>query len=98
MVRRLKELCITYCKFSRLNNWRMPDIPAKFKNSLNLVKNMGWRYTGFRMKHEFLKRSGLLKKKFPQSPPFKQYISLSEWKEKTSKFFFNSKEDLLFEK
>lgn len=59
---------------------------------------MGWRYAAFRTKHEFLKRSGLLKKKFPQSPPFKQYVSLKEWKEKKGNFFFNSKENLAFDK
>src|SRR6516225_8108014 len=76
----------------------MPSIASKFNTGLNLIKNMGWRYTGFRIKHEFLKRSGLLKKKFPQSPPYKQYISLNEWKEKSGQFFFNSKEELGFKK
>ena len=76
----------------------MPGAISKFKNSLNLVRNMGWRYTGFRVKHEFLKRSGLLKKKFPQSPSFKQYLLLNEWKEEKSNFFFHSKEELIFEK
>jgi hypothetical protein len=76
----------------------MPGIASKFNAGLNLIKNMGWRYTGFRIKHEFLKRSGLLKKKFPQSPPYKQYISLNEWKEKSGQFFFNSKEELGFKK
>lgn len=76
----------------------MPDITPKLKNSINLVKNMGWRYTGFRTKHEFLKRSGLLKKRFPQSPPFKQYITINEWKEEKNNFFFHSKEELLFKK
>ncbi|MEP6467310.1 MAG: alginate lyase family protein [Parafilimonas sp.] len=76
----------------------MSALISKFKNGSNLVKNMGWRYTGFRVKHEFLKRSGLLKKKFPQSPSFRQYISISEWKEQNANFFFHSKEELSFEK
>ena len=76
----------------------MPGIASKIKTGLNLINNMGWRYTSFRIKHEFLKRSGLLEKKFPQSPPYKQYISLNEWKEKKEQFFFNSKEELGFEK
>ena len=76
----------------------MPGIKSKVKNSINLVTNMGWRYTGFRVKHEFLKRFGLLKKKFPQSPSFKQYITLNEWKEEKINFFFYSKEELVFEK
>src|SRR4051812_17847470 len=76
----------------------MPGITSKIKTGLNLVNNMGWRYTGFRMKHEFLKRSGLLRKRFPHSPPYKQYISLNEWKEKNAQFFFHSKEELGFKK
>ena len=76
----------------------MTGIKLKLKNGFNLVRNMGWRYTSFRVKHEFLKRSGSLKKKFPQSPSYKQYITLNDWKEQKANFFFHSKEDLLFEK
>ena len=68
------------------------------KNSFNLIKNMGWRYAGFRIKHQFLKRSGLLKKRFPHSPSFKQYITINQWKEERSNFFFHSKEELVFKK
>ena len=68
----------------------------KLKNSINLVTNMGTRYTIFRVKHEFLKRSGILKKQFPVNPAFKRYISLEEWKGQSSKFFFDSKETLSF--
>lgn len=70
----------------------------RIKNSLNLLKNMGWRYTKFRIKHELLSRTGILKKKFPINPLFKQYISLEQWKNKGGNFFFESKESLSFPK
>jgi len=55
---------------------------------------MGWRYTGFRMRYEILQRTGLLKKKFPAAPPFKQYLTLAEWKSNDVHFFFSSRESL----
>jgi hypothetical protein len=59
---------------------------------------MGWRYIRFRAKHEFLRRTGLLKKKFPLNPPYQQYITLDEWKKNNGTFFFNSKESLSFQR
>ncbi len=40
----------------------------RIKNGFNLLNNMGWRYTKFRMQHEFLNKTGLLKNKFPAIP------------------------------
>jgi len=59
---------------------------------------MGWRYTQFRIKHELLRRTGLLKKKFPISPAYKQYLTLQGWKKNSGKFFFCSKESLSFQR
>ncbi len=59
---------------------------------------MGWRYVSFRAKHELLLRSGLLKKKYPVAPAFKQYITLAEWKQQKSVFFFKGKAALNFPK
>lgn len=70
----------------------------KIKNGLNLLRNMGWRYTQFRVKHELLSRTGLLKKKFPIAPGYQQYISLEEWKNNSGQFFFKSKKSLTFKK
>lgn len=70
----------------------------KIKNSWNLLRNMGWRYTKFRMKHELLSRTGLLKQKFPTAPDYNQYISLEEWKNRSGNFFFKSKDSLSFSK
>lgn len=41
---------------------------------------MGLRYTGFRIYHEFEKRSGRLKKKHPTSPDHKVFIPLEKWR------------------
>lgn len=61
---------------------------------LDLVRNMGWRYTAFRAKHELLRRTGLLKSKFPTNPEIISPITLDTWKQGTSKFFFTSREDM----
>lgn len=59
---------------------------------------MGWRYISFRARHEVLKRSGLLVRKFPTTPPFKEYITLEQWKKQDIKFFFQSRSVLDFPK
>ena len=64
---------------------------GKINKIINLVSNQGWRYINFRMRHEFLKRTGLLKKKFPSAPPYEQYITLTQWKSHKQKFFFTEK-------
>jgi len=71
---------------------------ARIRNSLNLLYNMGWRYSQFRIKHEILRRTGLLKKRFPVAPHYKQYITLEDWKKNNGRFFFSSKEALSFER
>ena len=67
---------------------------GKLSNIRNLVGNMGWRYTGYRARYEVLRRTGLLKRKFPSDPLFKQYITLAQWKASSPKFFFKDKEGL----
>jgi hypothetical protein len=70
----------------------------RIKDSLNLISNMGWRYISFRIKHELLRRSGLLKNKFPVDPQYKQYLSLDQWKKQDINFFFPGRESLSFTK
>ncbi len=55
---------------------------------------MGWRYTAYRVRYEVLRRGGLLKRKFPVSPAYQQYLTLEGWKASTAKFFFKDKESL----
>ena len=69
---------------------------GKVTRIINLIGNMGWRYTSFRLRYELFMRTGIFKKKFPVSPAFKQYITLKDWKENSALFFFKSREDLSF--
>jgi len=68
------------------------------KKSVNLAQNMGICYILFRVYFELQKRTGLLRKKFPVNPPFKEFISLEEWKNKQPEFFFRSRKTLNFPK
>ncbi|GAA4468230.1 hypothetical protein GCM10023093_25420 [Nemorincola caseinilytica] len=67
---------------------------TKLKRIIDLVRNMGWRWAAFRAKHELLRRTGLLKKRFPADPPFHRYITLDEWRKSTHRFFFHSRDTL----
>jgi hypothetical protein len=48
--------------------------------AFQLFKNMGIRYTTYRISHEIDKRSGLLKRRHPTNPKLKEFISLKKWK------------------
>lgn len=52
------------------------------KQSIQLVRNMGMRYTTYRIGLEVQKKLGAFKKKFPQNPPVVKFISLDEWRKK----------------
>jgi len=52
---------------------------------------MGWRYIGFRVQNEIMKRTGLLKNKFPASPAYHQYVTLDQWKRQPAAFFFTGR-------
>ena len=71
---------------------------GKFGRILNLMSNMGLRYVSFRATHEVMRRSGLLKSKFPVSPAYLQYLTLKEWRSMPVNFFFSSRETLSFPK
>lgn len=70
----------------------------KLKFLLQFIKNMGWPYILFRVKHELLRRTGLLKVWFPTSFKEKNYISLEKWRRTAQPFFFESKEKISFKK
>ncbi len=55
---------------------------------------MGFRYFLFRVKYLLLTKSGVLKKRFPSSPPSQNFIELESWRKLNIPFFFTSKEDL----
>ena len=73
-------------------------MPGKLKRIFNLISNMGWRYTAFRISYELKRRSGILKKKYPAATEYNQYMSLQAWKDNKALFFFGSRNTLIFPK
>ncbi len=65
---------------------------------INFLGNMGWRYIVFRSRYELMRRSGLLKKKFPVAPLFRQYGTLEQWKQQPAQFFFADRESLTIQR
>lgn len=68
------------------------------KSFFRILKNMGIRYTIFRLFYEFKNRTGIQKLYFPTNPPKIRSITLEEWKKSPSKFFFESKECVVIKK
>ena len=65
----------------------------------NTIRNMGMRYTRFRLIHEISVKIGLLKFKFPSNPDnIDISISLEQWRKEAPKYFFDSKESLTIPK
>lgn len=54
---------------------------------------MGIRYVFFRIFYELKRKSGFLKKSYPVKPPFRTWITLSDWKKSPPPFFFSSIND-----
>ncbi len=59
-----------------------------------IARNMGFRYMVFRIWYELKKRTGILRRAFPETFKVQSFLALSSWKETAAPFFFNSKEDL----
>ena len=66
----------------------------KIKDTVNMVRNMGWRYVAFRSKHELLVRSGLFKNKFPVNINGIKMPSLEGWRNSKAHFFFEDKDSI----
>jgi len=64
----------------------------KLNRSFQLLQNMGTRYVGYRIRLEVEKKLGVLQKRHPINPAFKQFISLEEWRKNTPAFFFEGKD------
>ncbi len=76
----------------------MQNIYQKIQNLVQITLNMGPRYVLYRIWFEIKKKSGLLKLDLPTNPVQRQCISLENWKKAETKFFFESRETLKFEK
>jgi hypothetical protein len=63
----------------------------KIKLALQLIGNMGLRYTRFRIAFELKKRLGIFKTYFPVNPAVKKFKSFQSWKDNT-KFLIPDRE------
>jgi hypothetical protein len=59
--------------------------------AIQLFRNMGLRYSMYRVVHEIEKRLGILKKRHPSAQKGKTFIALQEWKDTTPKFVTDRK-------
>jgi hypothetical protein len=59
---------------------------------------MGVRYISYRLFYEIKRKTGILKWKFPAVPKPIRLLSLSEWKNVSQPFFFQSRNDVSLEK
>lgn len=66
----------------------------KIRNAFNLLRNMGLRYTAYRVRHEVERRSGILKRRFAQAPPHVQFLTRRQWMETRGDFFFTDRESI----
>lgn len=63
-----------------------------------MLRNMGVRYTGYRVLHEVEKRSGFLIKKHPVNPETKIFIGLDQWRALPNTFIIDERENIILEK
>lgn len=68
------------------------------KSFFRILKNMGLRYTAFRLFYEFKNRTGIQKLYFPTNPVKISSITLEGWKKASPKFFYESKEGIKIKK
>lgn len=69
-----------------------------FKQTIHIAKNMGLRYTLYRVRHELEKKTGALKHRHLANPPAKQFISLEEFRTNSPLFVIPEREKIAFEK
>ena len=63
-----------------------------------LFRNMGLRYTLYRVSHIIESKLGILKKKHPKNPILKKFISLKDWKDMDNSFIIEAREKINFDK
>jgi hypothetical protein len=70
----------------------------KIRQTYQLLKNMGLRYTLYRVTHAIESKLGLLKKWHPMNPVEKKIISLQDWKKTPTTFVIDTRENLQLDK
>jgi hypothetical protein len=68
------------------------------KQAIPIIKNMGMRYSLYRVRHELEKKTGVLKRRHPTDLPVKKYISLKEFRANSPLFVIPEREKITFEK
>jgi hypothetical protein len=86
-----RENCKSFTFFKQLSKF------IKINLAIQLVRNMGLRYTIFKIYFELKKRSGLMKFIFPVSPKKINYLNFEDWKKNKKQFIFNSSSEINFE-
>jgi hypothetical protein len=71
---------------------------VKIHLAYQLVKNMGLRYTLYRVAHVIESKFGLLKKKHPMNPAVKKFSALEDWKKSATTFVIDTRENTHLEK
>lgn len=63
-----------------------------------LFKNMGLRYSMYRVTHAIESKFGVLKKRHPINPATKNFITLGDWRNSANTYVIDSKEHIRFDK
>lgn len=61
--------------------------------AIQMLRNMGLRYTGYRIFHEFEKRTGVLLRKHPTNPEEKFFLDLDTWRQTDFNFVIPPREE-----
>ena len=56
------------------------------KDALQFFQNMGFRYVAHRVGYEVSRRTGLLKRRFPTRPAFREFITRQDWQKLDLRF------------
>ena len=68
------------------------------QSTFQVVKNMGLRYTLYRVRHELEKKTGALQKRHPTDRPAKQFVSLEQFRSNSPHLVIPEREKIAFEK
>lgn len=65
-----------------------------FAKTFQIIKNMGLRYTLYRIRHELEKRTGALKMRHPAAPAKRHFVTVEQWRSNTHLFVIGCRESL----
>lgn len=62
--------------------------------TIQIIRNMGIRFFSYRILHEIEKKSGILKKRHPATPPKQHFVTVEQWRSNTPLFVIGCRESL----